>query len=262
MKKILCVCAMLALLAVGSEAAVIGLNFTDGWPTPMLGGGETADGFSNWTDSMGNMGGGGTNPQLGTNTLAGSSVQAIFHSANTWAAGNENDSEQQLYRVYLDDGDGGSSLVNGDGIGVSVTLSGLGTWLASSGDSSYTIRAYGSTDWGTAPFQSVDVRLGAPNPGDGANQLLNLPILEAIAIPTLGDGAFPTGTGGGGSRGYGDSSSLLNADVITLTIPINNGTARGTLAGFKITTIPEPATGGMIAIGLAVLLKLRRRRSV
>ena len=220
------------LAPAGAPGADIGLNITDGWPTPMLAG-ETADGLNNWTDSMANMGGGGTNPQLGTITLTGSSVTAKWDSSNTWAAGVETNSEQQLYRAYLDDGDAGSSLVAGDGIGVSVTISGLDAWLADNGYGSYQVRVYASTDWNSAPFQPVDIRAGAPDPV--TPNLTVLPILETVAIATLGDGAFPIATGSEGSRGYGDSSGTLTAETITLTVPVLGGGARGTLAGFRIT---------------------------
>ena len=266
MKKLLACAGAFALMAGGASAAGIGLNITDGWGTPRLTG-ETADGFSNWTDSMADLGGGGPNPQLGSIELAGSSVTAQWYSANTWAAGNETTSEQQLYRVYLDDGDGGSSLVTGDGLGVSVTLYGLSAWLIANGAAAYSIRGYASTDTDNATFQPVSVRLGAPNAGDGANQLINLPVIETFAIPTLGPGDFPPNTtpdptwGMWQARGYGDSSSNLIADVITLTIPARNGSTRGTLAGFMVTTVvPEPGTGLLLACGAGALWALRRRR--
>lgn len=257
----------IALLAAGAQAAtVIGLNITDGWSTPMLAG-ETADGSSNWTDSMGDMGGGGTNPQLGTITLAGSSVTVTWNSSNTWAAGNEGTSEQQLYRVYLDDGDGGSSLVNGDGIGVSVTISGLGAWLTAEGKASYQVRLYTSTDWDNASFQPASIRLGAPNPEDGGAQLTNLTVAETVPITARGPGDYPPNTtpdptlGIWQSRGYGDSVATLTADTITLTIPVLGGGARGTLSGFKITAVPEPATAGLLALGLIPWLAARRRKA-
>ncbi len=260
-KTALVSCFATLAFAAGANAVSLGLNFTDGWPTPMLAG-ETADGFSYWTDSMGNMGGGGPNPHFGSITLAGSSVTATWNSANTWAGGVENTSDQQLFRVYLDDGDGGGSLVAGDGIGVSVTIAGLGAWMAANGGLPYSIRCYASTDTDNALFQPVDIRSGAPNPADGANQLLNLAILGTIAMPTLGPGDFPPNTtpdptwGIWQSRGYGDSSYTLSADVITLTIPARNGSTRGALAGFMI-TIPEPSSLALLAIGLSALV-LRR----
>lgn len=253
----------LVLVSAATASGTIGLNITDGWPTPMLAG-KTADGFSNWTDSMANYGGGGPNPQLGSITLAGSAVTAQWYSANTWAGGKEDTSEQQLYRVYLDDGDGGSSLVATDGIGVSVTISGLSAWMAANGGTSYQIRCYASTDTDNATFRPVLVRSGAPNAADGDNQLLNLAVLDTVVVPTLGPGDFPPNTnpdptwGIWQSRGYGDSVSTLSDDVITLTIASRDGTTRGTLAGFKITAVPEPASLVAVAGGLGLLLRRRR----
>lgn len=240
-------------LALAAQAQNIGLNITDGWPTPMLQG-ETSDGCSNWTDSMANLGGGGPNPQFGSITLSGSAINVTWASANTWAAGQESNSEQQQYRVYLDDGDGGSSLVSGDGIGVSVTISGLSAYMAANNMAGYKLRTYSSSDTTGGSFQPVMVRLGAPNAADGANQLLNLPIFTSINVPVLGDGAFPTGSSGDSIRGYGDSP-YLTADVVTLTIPSRNGSIRGTLAAFQV--IPEPSTFAVLGLGLAALF-LRR----
>jgi PEP-CTERM motif len=265
-KTTLVSCAAALVFAAGANAASIGLNITDGWGAPMLAG-ETADGFSNWTDSMADYGGGGPNPQLGSITLAGSSVTAQWFSANTWAAGSEGASEQQLYRVYLDDGDGGSSLVSGDGIGVSVTISGLNAWMAANGGLSYKLRCYASTDTDNALFRPVTIRSGAPNSADGANQLLNLAILETVTVPTLGPGDFPPNTtpdptwGVWQSRGYGDSSYSLTADVITLTIPTRDGSTRGTLAGFQIILIPEPSSMAVLALGLGALIVRRKRHA-
>lgn len=209
-----------------------GLNFTDGWPIPGLTG-ETADGCSDWVDSWPDyyFGGGA----LGSKTMP-NDLWAQWNSANTWYAGWEDTSEQQLYRTYLDDGE--ASLVTGDGIGVSVTISNLGNWLLANNAVSYRIRCYASSDYPTYPegsFKPVSIRLGAPNPADGVNQLLNLPVLETFTISNHGDGAFPDDTGAGGIRGYGDSSSSNTANVITLTIPCRDDDPnRGTLAGFTL----------------------------
>lgn len=255
--------ASLILLTAGmtASAATVGLNFTSQWPGVHVGAGNTADGFNNWTDSIPE--GSGASDQFGTISLLGSSITATWNADGFWHAGAEVNKEQALYRGYLDDGDNGNSLYAGDGIGVSVTITGLGAWLAASGDSSYEIRAYSGTDrdvtWG---FQPVSVRLGAP-----AGSLTSLSILDTISVPVLGNGDYPTGGLGVGDlntiRGYGDSSALLTADTITLTIPVMDGGnfLRGPLAGFKITTIPvpEPSSMALAVMGGFGVLMMKRR---
>ena len=263
-KSLLPIIGSLALLAVGAHAAaVIGLNITDGWGTPCLLG-ETADGSSNWTDSR--AAGDWTDPSFGTVALDNSSgVSASWNSSNTWAGGNEDTSEQQLYRVYLDDGDGGNSLVNGDGIGVSVTITGLGAWLAAEGATAYQVRVYASTDNDNASFQPVDIRIGAPDVG--SPDLTALSIAETVPVPAIGPGDFPPNTepdptwGLWQSRGYGDSSNSLTADTITLTVPARDGTTRGALAGFKITAVPEPGAIALLGLGFVTWWSVRRRKA-
>ncbi len=88
-----------------------------------------------------------------------------------------------------------------------------------------------------------------------------------MAIPVRGPGDFPPNTtpdptwGMWQTRGYGDSVTTLTADTITLTFPSRDGTVRGTLAGFKITAVPEPATAGLLALGLMPWLAARRRKA-
>lgn len=63
------------------------------------------------------------------------------------------------------------------------------------------------------------------------------------------------------SRGYGDSSYSLTADVITLTIAARDGSTRGTLAGFQITLIPEPSSMALLALGSGALIVRRKRHA-
>lgn len=200
---------------------VIGVNFVDQWETPHLGG-ETADGLSNWTDSVPV---GGSGEQNGTGlVLLGSNdlVTCDWSSANTWAAGSEGTSEQQLYRVYLDDGNNGPV----------VTLTGLSDWMASEGLGSYTVRIYHSTDNG-AGFTAVDIS------SEGT-------ILETVQETNRW-------TTDGGVRAYVDSG-ILTANTITLDTQARTGNGgsdlRATIAGVKITGIdafipinPDPEIG-------------------
>lgn len=218
-KCLLCV-AVLAILATTSGLlmadSVFGVNFCDNWPKPQMAG-KTADGFSNWTDSypLGQANGTGL-VVLGTNNL----VTCDWTSKNTWAGGSEDTSEQQLYRVYLDDGDSGCQ----------ITIKGLSNWLLSEGRGAYTIRIYHSTDNADMTFEEVEIK-------DGTT------ILETVQETNH----WYTD---GGSRAYVDSG-ILTADTITLDPAPRTSSTRACIAGFKITAIekyipainPEPAVG-------------------
>lgn len=209
--------------------AGLGLNFTEAGNATT----GSADGLNPW-DNVYNAG--------GTITLAGSSVWVKYNAANTWGAGSGTDPGQKLYVKYLDDGD--NSLVNSDGIGVSVTISNLNSWVATNGGVGVKIRCYAASDTSGATFRPVSVRSGAPNPANGATQLTSLPVLQTVTIPVLGGGDFPTitNTDLGHPRGYADSSNVLTNDVITLTIPARNGSQRGSLAAIKLNVIMPVAT--------------------
>ncbi len=234
------------LASVAQAASVIGLNFCDGWEKPHVSDG-TADGLSTWTDSRGIDD--WTDPAVQTTPLAltgGGGVAAVWSSANTWAAGNEDSNEQGLYRVYLDDG----------GSGVSVTISGLSAWLVAEGQTSYQIRAYCSTDTDNATFHTLTIHDGSAS---GAS-------LGTVSPTTIGPGDYPPNTtpdptwGMWQPRGYGDSAGNLAADTITLTMPVRDGSVRGTLAAFKITAIPEPGTSILLGLGCAGIFLRRRAR--
>ncbi len=225
-KSILIVAVLATLMIVSGQVSadsVIGVNFCDRWETPHLAG-ETADGFSNWTDSV-PVSDDETSGPTGTGLVllgSGDLVTCDWSSNNTWAAGDEGTSEQQLYRVYLDDG----------GAGAIVTIEGLSDWMASEGLGSYSIRIYHSTDNGTV-FGPVEIKSGET-------------ILETIQETNLW-------TTDGGIRAYVDSG-LQTADTITLD-PLPEGGTRGTIAGFKITGVnkfvplnPDPKNGVEVPI--------------
>lgn len=209
-----------------SADTVIGVNFCDGWETPHLAG-KTADGFSNWTDSWPIEGEIKTNARNGTGLVvlgSNSLVTCDWSSPNTYAGGQEGTSEQQLYRVYLDDG----------GSGCLVTITGLNAWLADAGLGAYTIRIYHSTDNNNVRFLPVDIKAGDT-------------ILQTVQETNMW-------TTDGGSRAYVDSG-ILTADTITLDPYPRTGTPRGTIAGFKITGVnkflalnPDPAVGAEVQL--------------
>ena len=215
-----------AALALSSASAdiSIGLNFCDAWPAPHVAG-ETADGFAAWTDSRAEWD--WTDPANQTTPLAlgASGVTAIWTSSNTWSAGDESDSEQALYRVYLDDGQ------TSPGIGARVTFTGLGAWLAANGHTGYAIRFYANSDNATA-FQTVSVRYGSSASG---------PVIATATPVALGDGGYPTTSNppSGQARGHADTTVALTADTVTITIPPRYGTTRGSLAAIRITASGE-----------------------
>ena len=246
-------------LPVMAAAPSIGFNFSDARTVTKLAG-KTADGCTNWSDSFPDTTGGYIDQgysglAYGTITFASGIITAQWNSATTFSGGSFDDSQQQLYFTYLDDGDGGN-LVAGDGIGASVTLSGLSSWLAANQATRYQIRIYhSSNNSGITSNTTASIRLGAPNPANGFTQLTSLPVLETVSLPWLGDGGFPTVVAGGnGTRGYGDSSTNLSADVITITLPSQAGTgftSRGSLSAIRLTPLdsasapaaPLPAYG-------------------
>lgn len=243
------IAASLALILPASAATVIGMNFTEIYSAPQVSDGS-ADGFAGWTDSWlvaeGNYG--NTTNGIDVSLNGTSHVKMRWNSSNIWNAGMEDNNEQGLYRQYLDDGDGATP----DGIGVSVTITGLSAWLLEEGMTAYQIRTYGSTDTDGASFHTIDIRDGVSLSGT---------IIGSISPLALGAGDFPTGSGGTWQpRGYGDSSNNLTADSITLTIPVRNDNIRGTLAALRLTAVPEPSTALLGGLGLLGLL-IRRRNT-
>ncbi|HNQ90292.1 MAG TPA: PEP-CTERM sorting domain-containing protein [Verrucomicrobiota bacterium] len=244
------------LFACSTFAATIGYNFVSDWPAPTISG-QVADGFDLWTDSVDeNAPGEGTevpkstDPYAVTTPVNAAMVNVAWSSANMWDAGNEDNADQGLYRVYLDDG----------GSGITVTVSGLSSWLSSVGDSAYQLRFYRSTDNGGAGFSALSVYDGV---GTGGTLLETIPTVVP-GDPSIGDGAYPTGTGGGGVRLAQDAAGMFTADTITFysvrEAAIGGVPVRGCIAGFKVTSVPEPGVGLMLLIGLGGLgFALRRR---
>ncbi len=154
--------ALLVFFGISSvRAADIALNFYDGSADGKVAG-NTVDGISDWVDS----------PTTASGTVAGLGsvgyVTATYYGSWFWNDGQSTTPNQMLYRRYLDDADNGTSYYTGDEIGVSVTFTGLSSWLASVGAPAYQIRFYGSNDWSAGPTGNADTGFFAINIRDGA----------------------------------------------------------------------------------------------
>jgi len=229
--NVACFLTLAALCAAPLKAAPeIGLNISDGSAARSVEG-ETADGMSNWTDSNDAAG----NYDHGDAVLNGSggNVKATWTCSNRWRAGNDAVPDEQLYKEYLDDNDntGGSPYTElaqtNDGYGAVIRLTGLADWLADEGALYYRIRAYFCTDLNNVSFRPVSVLAGT-------NLLAD--VVDTITADVMGDGAFPTGSSGIYTRGYGDSE-LMTADSVVLAAHSKSGTIRGTLAAVKVTAL-------------------------
>ncbi len=195
---------MLGLCSASMADSVIGFNVSGEWETPHIAG-ELVDGFTGWTDSGANA--------SGSTILEGSggAVNCEFSSANLWWAGPEDTSEEQLYRIYLDDG----------GDGASITLSGLSSWLASEGLGLYEIRVYQNTDNGII-FTPIDI-------------IENGTVIDTVQASDIW--GFDNST----TLQAKVDTSLLAADTITIKPQTRNLEAgiRSTISGIKITGLSE-----------------------
>jgi len=252
---------LLASLGGAHAATIIGVNFNNGDTA----GAQTNGNFgATWTNV--NTVTGSSLAVNGTSSVTMNWAASNFWNAGSWTStsvGGAFNTPIGMMRVYLDDGDGPAGgapgslgAVNGDGIGVTVNLTGMTAWLASEGATGYTIQAYFSTDTGSATFRPISVR-------DGST--VTSTILETITPTVQGNGLWngtivdAGGNNSGGTRGDAVFSTVFTQDAITLTVQSISGSSRGTLAGFVITAVPEPAAALLGTLGLLAIL--RRRRS-
>ncbi|MGC4017184.1 MAG: hypothetical protein QM755_22130 [Luteolibacter sp.] len=249
-----------AVLPHANAAASIGINFNNS---------DTAG-----SQLDGNLGAAWTN----VNTASGTSLtinggdgatlnwaSSNFYQGGAWTSstvGGAFNTPIGMMRVYLDDGDGPTAgspgslgAVNGDSIGVTVNLTGLTAWLAAEGGTSYTIQAYFSTDMDSATFLPISVR-------DGGS--VTSTVIETITPTVQGNGSWngsildPGAIQTDGTRGSAVFSTQFTQDTITLTLPVRDGSARGTLAGIIITAAPEPSAALLGTLGTLALLRRRR----
>lgn len=260
---------LLLALAGPISAATIAVNFGGtSFSAEQIGAGEntaTLDGIASldstvWT----NLDKDSNNTAFVTDGSQGFTV--TYHRANGWSAGSQeltgSDASQQVFRGYLDDGDGGGSFANGDGFGVSIQLSGLSSYMASIGASSYNLTVFLNTDQGEADAGLRDFQL---RQGLITTNISDLALLQTISPTILGNGSAPTGViggvgGTGGVRGYSTISDL-SEDQLTLAFLTNDGAHhRGSVAGFAITPVivPEPSSSFLGLLGSILLFRRRR----
>ncbi|XAL99793.1 PEP-CTERM sorting domain-containing protein [Phycisphaeraceae bacterium D3-23] len=176
----------------------------------------------------------------GTSGLTHSAVTFSWTFNNDWAQGAAFNTtgatgEDEVYFGYLDDG----------GNGADITISGLTTWLAATGDASYEVTLIMSTGQST----------GAA--------LLDTPLLDSDGGSSLGTfvmGGLESGHShatGAGLQGFGTISGLTG-DTLFVDGQARAGSARGSIAGIIVSSVPEP--GSLALLGLGGLAVLRRRR--
>ncbi len=202
----------------------------------------------------------------GEGTFGGIAVSA--YAANRWQAGSEsvggdNDASQQVFRVYLDDADGGNGFFNGDGIGASIHITGIQSFLDSVGATDYRLTVFYTSDNSPNNFPGATVRQGIPG-APSATAITDLAVLGTASVVVLGNGLEPNPSAGsssggtGGTRAWGELSGLTSSDI-TISMAVSGGAGnRAGIAGFAITAVPEPAAALLGSLGLIGLL-LRRR---
>lgn len=272
MKSTIIAASAFAAAAISAQAATTAINFSHNtYPgNTGIGSGEntvalnTVAGLDNpvWTNAPINGTGGSA---AGSLVVSGLSIN--WNARNPWSAGSEgvtsaDDASQQVFRMYLDDGDandGTNTTVydTSDGYGASIGISGLSAYMAAGSATSYTVTLFLSTD--STGFTQSEIRSGSL---DGSNAINSLSLLGSPMTAVLGDGTQPVPSGAQtntqGTRGYATLTGLTD-DAIVIAIPTADSNNRGSISGFAITIVPEPSSAALLGLGGLALI-LRRRK--
>ncbi len=261
--------AAIAALTASASAATIGINFMNGQYADNTGVGSDENtaaldaALSVSSPAWNNHAIAGTGAST-TATVAG--IGMTLYRSGTWSGGSEGvtaggDASQQVFRMYLEDGDGGGSYADGDGIGASIHLTGLTDAL---GGDAYRVHVLFSSDTVGASFAGVTLYDGEAS--DPATVAINsLTSLATGTATVAGNGTYPVasgaGTNEGGARGFVTFGGAdgFTANNLVIAADDRDGSARGSIAGIVIETVPEPSSTALLGLGGLALI-LRRRK--
>lgn len=167
----------------------------------------------------------------GADSVISQGVSITWTFANDWAQAatyTGTTGESQVYFGYIDDG----------GTGANITISGLSSWLVSNSATAYSIQVLFSTG--------------------GGDSFLSTPLLTSAGGTNLG--SFTSSVTGANAvlQGASNVISGLTSNTLFIDGPARSGGARGSIAGFIVTPIPEPSSLALIGVGALGFLRRRR----